>query len=318
MRAPGGWGNLFAPERNIRILFYAQPQRSDISPKSKFIFLARLEFKHEEEYRLHCTQELVRSIMGHRTESLSSSRLLEGVHGVHMVPHASFCLEEIPVQHGDHNQLTLQSSTTGLGQQQQLLTPRLWQQRSPDCLAPIHCCLSGDQTLAETVSNVITSLPFIALGINAPRKNLNCKLYANSLIGVGVASSLYHSSRGRLRRYFKWLDYTMIAAASMCLSRAALENESPCKLLMAASALCLPFQPLVVSVVHTGMMEVAFAKRAMENPELRMSHKMHKLSWLLGGILFVAEDMLPTTPFIHAAWHLAAAVGVATCNKLLE
>ncbi|KAL9265345.1 hypothetical protein AKJ16_DCAP08364, partial [Drosera capensis] len=46
---------------------------------------------------------------------------------------------------------------------------RLWQQR-PACLTPIHCCLSsGDQSVLGTVANVITSLPFIALGINAPR-----------------------------------------------------------------------------------------------------------------------------------------------------
>jgi len=44
---------------------------------------------------------------------------------------------------------------------------------------------------------------------------LNTKLYANSLIGVGVASSLYHSSRGKLRKYLRWFDYTMIATATV-------------------------------------------------------------------------------------------------------
>lgn len=109
------------------------------------------------------------------------------------------------------------------------------------------------------------------------------KAYANSLIGVGIASSLYHASRGKLRKYLRWVDYTMIATTTIvssisstlllnpspnpssayqtevvntgqCLSR-ALRNENP-KLLMAASALALPFQPLMVSAVHTGMMEV--------------------------------------------------------------
>ena len=47
------------------------------------------------------------------------------------------------------------------------------------------------------------------------RKNLNMKVYANSLIGVGVASSLYHSSRGKLRKYLRWADYTMIATATV-------------------------------------------------------------------------------------------------------
>lgn len=244
--------------------------------------------------------------------ALKSSKALEGVHGVHVVPHAPFSMEEIS-QHGDSGHSTFGSSSTEarLGP----LMQRAWQQR-PGCLRPIRCCLNADKTVAETIANVITSLPFIALGIQAPRKNLNCKMYANSLIGVGVASSLYHSSRGRMRKYLRWVDYTMIATTSLCLSR-ALRSENP-KLLMAASALCLPFQPIMVSVVHTGMMEVAFAKRAQEDPQLRTAHNVHKLSSLVGGVLFVADDVFPKTPYIHAAWHLAAAMGVGTCNKLLN
>ncbi|GAB2296963.1 hypothetical protein Dimus_031067 [Dionaea muscipula] len=255
--------------------------------------------------------------MGHHQAAavVNSSRSLEGVHGVYVVPHGPFSLEEIPPKYPS----TSQSCTSGFRQQQQQQLTHfsrwVWQQR-PACLRPIHCNLGGDQNLAETAANIITSLPFIALGISVPRKNLNCKLYANSLIGVGVASSLYHSSRGRLRKYLRWADYTMIAAASVCLSR-AVKNENQ-KLLMAASALCLPFQPLMVSVVHTGIMEVTFARRALENPQLRMAHNVHKASSLLGGVLFVADDIFPATPFLHAAWHLVAAVGVGTCNKLLE
>lgn len=49
-----------------------------------------------------------------------------------------------------------------------------------------------------------------------------------------------------------------------------------------------------------------------------MSHNVHKMSSLLGGALFIADDVFPETPFLHAGWHLAAAVGVSTCNKLLE
>ncbi|KAH0450610.1 hypothetical protein IEQ34_021302 [Dendrobium chrysotoxum] len=192
---------------------------------------------------------------------------------------------------------------------------QIWQQR-PSFLRPIHCSIQGDQTIVETVANVLTSLPFIILGLQAPRKNLNSVLYANSLIGVGVASSLYHCSRGQVRRFFRWADYTMIATASVCLSK-ALHIENP-KLLMAASAMFLPIQPLMVSVVHTGMMEVAFAKKASTKPELRTAHNLHALSSLLGGLLFIADEWYPETPYIHAAWHLAAAVGVGTCNKLLE
>ncbi|KAG8047327.1 hypothetical protein GUJ93_ZPchr0008g13434 [Zizania palustris] len=203
----------------------------------------------------------------------------------------------------------------GIGTSRRLLIRRLWQQRPP-CLRPIHCSLSCDKHASETVANVFTSLPFIVLGLQTPRKNLNTALYANSLIGVGIASSLYHTSRGRIRKYMRWADYTMIATTALCLTR-ALRNEHP-KLLMAASTLLLPFQPLVVSAVHTGIMEVSFAKRASTEPELRMAHNLHKMSSLLGGALFIADDAFPETPYLHAAWHLAAALGVGTCSKLLD
>ncbi|KAI9170483.1 hypothetical protein LWI28_028734 [Acer negundo] len=232
----------------------------------------------------------------------SKNKALEGVHGVHVVPHSPFEFKEIN-QHGDLST----SEATAIGANQLLLMQRAWQQR-PSCLRPIQCSLHGDQHLLETVANVLTSLPFIALGLQTPRKNLNTTLYANSLIGVGVASSVYHSSRGNLRKYLRWADYTMIATSTVCLSR-ALRDENP-KLLMVASALFLPIQPLMVSAVHTGMMEVAFAKRVVKDPKLRMAHNVHKMSSLLGGVLFIADDVFPQTPFLHAAWHLAAAVGV--------
>ncbi|KAL7000946.1 hypothetical protein U1Q18_002098 [Sarracenia purpurea var. burkii] len=244
--------------------------------------------------------------------TLTPSRVLDGAHGVHLVPYSPFVLEEIN-QHGEIHRPTCGHSAFGASHR--LTVQRVWEQR-PACLRPVQCSLNGDRNLAETIANVITSLPFIALGIHAPRKNLNCKLYANSLIGVGVASSLYHASRGKFRKYLRWADYTMIATASVFLSR-ALRNENP-KLLMAATALFLPVQPLMVSAVHTGMMEVAFAKRALQDPDLRSAHNVHKMSSLLGGVLFIADEVFPETPYLHAAWHLAAAVGVGTCNKLLE
>ncbi|KAG8382769.1 hypothetical protein BUALT_Bualt05G0111700 [Buddleja alternifolia] len=244
--------------------------------------------------------------------ALKPSKALNGVHGVHLLPHSPFSFQEIK-QHADFSQSAY--GTSNIGSSQQLKVQKVWQQR-PACLKPIHCSLNGDRSIVETVVNVVTSLPFIALGIQVPRKNLNCKIYATSLIGVGVASSLYHASRGKVRKYLRWADYTMIATATVCLSR-ALRNENS-KLLMATSAFFLPIQPLMVSAVHTGLMEVAFAKRAFQDPDLRTAHNVHKMSSVLGGALFVADDLFPETPFLHAGWHLAAAVGVGTCNKLLD
>lgn len=64
--------------------------------------------------------------------------------------------------------------------------------------------------------------------------------------------------------------------------------------------------------------QVAFAKRALKDPDLKMAHNVHKISSLLGGALFFADDAFPETPYLHAGWHLAAAIGVSTLNKLLE
>ncbi|KAK8943755.1 hypothetical protein KSP40_PGU013471 [Platanthera guangdongensis] len=241
--------------------------------------------------------------------SSKSSEALKGIHGVklvHLWPVSARC-EDFDILTSTSLRKVLRSPT--------LIIPQIWQQR-PSFLRPVHCSIQGDQSIVETVANVLTSVPFIILGLQTPRKNLNSVLYANSLIGVGVASCLYHSSRGQVRSFFRWADYTMIATATVCLSR-TLSSENR-KLLMAASAMFLPFQPLMVSAIHTGMMEVTFAKKASTKPELRTAHSLHAMSSLLGGMLFVADELFPETPYIHAAWHLAAAVGVGTCNKLLE
>ncbi|BAT08046.1 Os09g0411500, partial [Oryza sativa Japonica Group] len=45
---------------------------------------------------------------------------------------------------------------------------RLWQHR-PSFLKPVHCRIScGDKHAGETIANVVTSLPFIILGMQTP------------------------------------------------------------------------------------------------------------------------------------------------------
>lgn len=55
----------------------------------------------------------------------------------------------------------------GVGTSRRLLIRRLWQQRPP-CLRPIHCSLSCDKHPGETIANVVTSIPFIVLGLQTP------------------------------------------------------------------------------------------------------------------------------------------------------
>ncbi|KAJ3677396.1 hypothetical protein LUZ60_003120 [Juncus effusus] len=248
------------------------------------------------------------------------TRFVERLHGVQLIGQSSLSSSSCDNNNGgevrlsEFSQLTCQGEET-VGVNQRLQFQQLWQQR-PSCFRPVQCSLNCDKHIGETIANVVTSIPFIVLGLQTPRKNLNMKLYANSLIGVGIASSLYHTSRGKIRKYLKWADYTMIATTTLCLSR-ALREENP-KVIMAASTLLLPFQPIMVSAIHTGMMEVSFAKKASVKPELKTAHSVHKMSGILSGALFVLDDCYPEIPYIHAAWHLAAAIGVVTCNKLLE
>lgn len=78
------------------------------------------------------------------------------------------------------------------------------------------------------------------------------------------------------------------------------------------------FQQVIFTFMILLHSQVAFAKRALEDPDLKMAHNVHRMASLLGGVLFIADDVFPKTSYLHAAWHLAAAVGVGTCNKLLE
>ncbi|MCO5589049.1 hypothetical protein L7F22_043014 [Adiantum nelumboides] len=192
---------------------------------------------------------------------------------------------------------------------------KLWDQRPPWLrMSPPSC--RGDHHLADRIANILTSIPFIFIGIQAPRNRLAKKLYADSIVGVGLASSFYHSSRGNARQLFRYGDYAMIATSTLLLSRALREDDS--KMLYVASAAFLPVQPALVSAFHVGLMEVTFAQRVKREPHLRTAHTIHAISTLVGCALFVADDVYPETPFLHAAWHVAAAIGTATCIKLLK
>ncbi|EFJ27489.1 hypothetical protein SELMODRAFT_96166, partial [Selaginella moellendorffii] len=174
-----------------------------------------------------------------------------------------------------------------------------------------------DHCFLETIANVVTSLPFIFVGLQAPRKKTVSKFYADSLIGVGVASSLYHASRGKSRQLLRRGDYTMIATSALCLSRALLQSEN-WKGLFVCSAALAPFQPFLVTILHTGLTEATFARRVQTQPLLKPAHNLHTISSLAGATLFLADGLYPRTPYLHAAWHLVAAVSVLTYNKLLE
>ncbi|XP_024381565.1 uncharacterized protein [Physcomitrium patens] len=103
--------------------------------------------------------------------------------------------------------------------------------------------LTGDSTVMESVVNVATSFPFVLIGLRVPRKDFSTTMYSNSLIGVGLASTLYHTSRGEVRKSTRWGDYAMIATSTLA----------------------------------------TFARKVIENPKLRGAHALHTASTLVGG-----------------------------------
>lgn len=194
----------------------------------------------------------------------------------------------------------------------------LWANR-PAWLRAVYDDYVGDHTPLESIANVLTSVPFVAVGLTAPKKTRGAALFGHSVVGVGLASMAYHGSRGRARRFFRWGDYAMIAASSICLSRAVSERATP--RLVAASVLVLPFQPLLVTALHASLLEATFLRRALKetnNAGLKRAHLQHAAAAVAGGALFLADDVFPDRPYIHAAWHVAAALGIYTARSLLE
>lgn len=66
------------------------------------------------------------------------------------------------------------------------------------------------------------------------------------------------------------------------------------------------------------MHQATFARKVFKDPRLRGVLTLHTVSTLVGGALFVADDICPDKPYLHAGWHLAAAMGVMTVNSLIE
>eukprot|EP00898_Chlorokybus_atmophyticus_P002294 jgi/Chlat1/3065/Chrsp21S03383 len=173
---------------------------------------------------------------------------------------------------------------------------------------PDSCCNK------EIVANVVTSIPFFFFASKCPRHTPEARLFANSLYGVGIASCAYHTSTGKARPKFRWLDYCMVATSTVFLVN-ALAPQRPLKL---AALAAVPMQPFAVAAANVGVLETTYAERAFSNPSLRAAHRLHVAASVVGGAAYWLEEFCPNIPYTHSVWHLAASAGLATCFKLLE
>jgi hypothetical protein len=79
----------------------------------------------------------------------------------------------------------------------------------------------------ERAANVVTSAPFFALGAHVLRRGTTpeTKAFGASLLGVGAAAVLYHSSAGPARPHCRQVDYLAISTSAVLLLRAVLSGD---------------------------------------------------------------------------------------------
>ena len=82
-------------------------------------------------------------------------------------------------------------------------------------------------------------------------------MYANSLIGVGVASSMYHSSKGKLRKFLRWVDYTMIATATV-VSNIFIDRYKTISIGYLIACKCLTIYAIIWAWKHKAFINIVF------------------------------------------------------------
>jgi hypothetical protein len=192
-----------------------------------------------------------------------------------------------------------------------------------------------DWCLRERLANVATSAPFFLLAHRVLTRgdSIQTRQYGLSLLGVGAAAVAYHASSGPSRPHFRQLDYTAIAASSVLLLRAlrtgnvgvgasaapaGLRNGISksgnvlATLLQVASIASVPLHPLASAGAHGAACEAVFFGRARGGGvSLRRDYARHVALSVVASALFVGEEIVPEVPFIHAIWHVGAAVALA-------
>lgn len=174
-----------------------------------------------------------------------------------------------------------------------------------------------DHNALERTVNIITSLPYAFVGLHAlkHRKSTEGKLWGASLVGVTGGAVAFHASYGKARNLCRKIDYWCIAISSTMLFRAVFPEAPAYYSLM--SLMSTPFQPFHVSTANVAAMEIEFMRRAGKDSSLKRTHHKHLAASVVGTSCFFIEDISPTLPMVHAAWHGMSTYATATCNHLI-
>lgn len=176
-----------------------------------------------------------------------------------------------------------------------------------------------DYNPLDRAINVVTSLPYCAVGLHQMRKRETKAgvFFGACMVATGVAAGAYHATwHPTWRPFFRKVDYWTIAVTATALTRATYQNVPPW---VTGLSYCLvPFEPFKLSLLNSLAGEWAFWRRAHRRKNMRPAWRMHTLSSVAGLGFFGLEELLPNVPYIHAGWHVLAAVAAATAGSLLE
>jgi hypothetical protein len=182
----------------------------------------------------------------------------------------------------------------------------------------------NDATPLERAVNVLTSLPFVAVGahILRTRRAPAARRFGRSFLAVGLVAGTYHACpRGHnLRRPLRMLDYYSIAWSSSLL-REAVGVKLP-RWAAAAAAAATPIKPTAVTAGNLAVIELAYARAAWASPRMREAWRRHVGTAGVGIACFLAEDVVVTSGKVrfnafHGVWHLLSACALGLANALL-
>lgn len=180
----------------------------------------------------------------------------------------------------------------------------------------------NDHTKTQRVLNVLTSLPFLALGAYMMKKHTSVqgKMYAKSMIGVGFSALLYHATQGKMRSVARKLDYYSISLASGRMVRALWPESQAVKQIVRGSLLAIPFRPFIISTAYTLVMQAEFIRQGLQYEKLRPSLIGHAGTAAVGVCAFALEDIMINKGFLHthSMWHCLSAYSVYTTSKLVQ
>lgn len=181
----------------------------------------------------------------------------------------------------------------------------------------------NDDSMGQRVLNVVTSLPFLAVGMMMKRRlsSKEGKAYGNSMLMVGAAATLYHASSGSLRTLARKFDYYAIAHASGKMARAIWPQSKTIRHIERVSWLATPFKPFFVSTGYALAMQAEFLRLGTQDDSLKPHLFGHGITAAAGIFAFSMEEVLDEHigfKHMHSLWHCLSAYGVYTVGKLIE